>query len=743
MLLILLFLSSFPYGEVIVDIDVEGIKEVDTALVVHSSGLRIGDILTSNKGIKTIKNLYATGLFKDIELDASREGAGIKVIIKLLENPRLKSINFEGNIKIGDEDLSSFVDLSPPALLSDYKLFRIKRKILGLYKEKGFSGTEVSILEKADENGVMVTFKIDEGEKYRVKKIRFNGNEGLSDHELSKVLSNKTKPWWMFWRNTDLKIDSLKTDIYKVKALYRKKGYLDATIDTFFVTYEDNKAIIDYTVLEGRLYYFGETTFQGTDDMGFASTKVKWKKGQRYDEEKIQKTIEALYNYYTDIGFLYTAIIPEYSVVDDSLIDIKIYTDEGNPVYIKRINIIGNTKTYDKVIRRNLTIYPGELFRRTELIDSQRNIFRLGYFEDLGLNVENTGGMDSVNLIFEVKEKQTGQFMAGIGYGQSVGLTGNISATMPNIFGTGQSVSFSYERTLRSIKENVIQNVSIGYRQPWLFDTPTSVGFDLYKLYSRWEYFGQDKGGGSFSLGRILTAKRNLQGTFTYKLERAELEILDEEASPYIKAQEGIKWESSLGGRLIYDSRDSYIAASVGSYYSINAKYAGGFLGGTLHYWRIILEARKFHSVYGDLVLMNRSRIGYTYSPDAEVPLYERFFMGGIGFWGLRGYEDRNIGPFSGIYPSRYPIGGKFAILNNLELRYNLSKTSYAMVFLDAGNSFEDIQNAKLSDLFYGIGGGFRFEVPMMGIFGIDLGYGLNEEKGREWRTHFQLGMTY
>jgi outer membrane protein insertion porin family len=735
----LLLLFSFPYGEVIVNLDVEGVKEVDTALVVNSSGFRIGDILTSNMGIKAIKNLYSTGLFKDVNLDAIREGAGIKVIIQVVENPRLKSINFEGNKRIGDEDISSLVDLSPPALLSDYKLFRIKRKILSLYKEKGFSGTEVSILEEEEEDGVAVTFNIIEGEKYKVKKINFEGNEVLSDHELSKVLSNKTRPWWMFWRNTDLKIDSLKTDIYKIEGLYRKKGYLDVTVDTFFVSYEDSKAFINYTVSERRQYYFGETTFQGAEDFGFASTRIRWRKGERYDEEKIQKTFELLYNFYTDNGFLNASIIPDYTVVDDSIIDVNIYIDKGEPVFIKYINIIGNTKTYDKVIRRNLTIYPGDLFRRNELIDSQRNIFRLGYFEDLGLNYEFTSRMDSINLVFEVKEKQTGQFMAGIGYSQTIGLTGNIGATIPNFFGTGQSISLSYERTIRGTKENIIQNVSLGYRQPWLFDTPTSIGFDIYSLYTRWEYFGQDKAGGSFSLGRILTAKRNLQGTVTYKFERTEIEILDDEASESIKELAGITWESSLGAGLLYDSRDSYIAASVGSYYSINAKYAGGILGGTLNYWKIILEARKFHTLIGNLVLMNRSRIGYAYSPKGLVPLYERYFMGGIGYWGLRGYDDRRVGPFSGSYPT----GGKLAFINNLELRYNFTKTSYGMVFLDAGNSFKNLQEARLSDLFYGIGAGFRFEVPMMGIFGIDLGYGLNEEGGREWRTHFQLGQTY
>lgn len=739
-MLILLFLISFPYGEVIVDMDVIGIEEVDTALVLNSAGLRIGEVLTREKGINTIKNLHTIGLFKDIKLNAERKGAGIKVIIEIEENPRLKSILFRGNKKVRDGDLSSLVDLAPPALLSEYKIFKIRNKILKLYEEKGMSGTLISISQEEMEDGVQVIFDIEEGEKYKVKEIGFSGNRGLSDHILSSVLSNKTKPWWMFWRNTDLKVDSVKTDIYKIEALYRKKGYLDVQVDSFNISYEDNKAMIVYSVNEGRLYYFGRYNFDYEEGFKDISSRIHWRAGDVYNEEEVNKTIMEFYNYYTDNGFLYASIVPLYSVRDDSLIDITIHIDKGSPVYIRYIDISGNAKTYDKVVRRNLTIYPGELFQREKIINSQRNLYRLGYFEDLGLSFEHSEDADSVNILIEVMERQAGQFNAGFGFSQSYGLTGNIGANIPNLLGTGQTISFSYERTIRAGEHNdIIQNVNLSYLQPWLFDTPTSIGFNLYRVYRRWTYFGEEKTGGSFSLGRILTADRYLKATGTYKLERTELEILDEGVSDYIKSQAGTRYESAISGELLHDSRDSRIAASVGNYYSISSKYAGGILGGDRNYWKIILEARRYQSIYGDLILMNRARIGYAHSPDGEPPLTERFFLGGIGFWGLRGYDEREISPYSGFYAT----GGSFAVVNNLELRYNFSRTSYGMIFLDAGNCFRDIQEARLSDLFYGVGVGFRLEIPMMGLFGIDLGYGLDEEKGREWKPHFQIGISY
>lgn len=739
MLFLLLIITSFPYGEVITDINVEGVENVDTALVISTSGLRIGDVLKRNESIKAVKNIYSTDLFRNIELDAKREGAGINVIIRVNENPSLKSIDFVGNDILGDADLASIVDLSPPALLSDYKLFRIKQKILDLYREEGVTGTEIEIEKEVDEDKVRVTFNIDEGKKYKVVQITFEGNKSLSDHALCGPLSNKTRPWWMFWRDNSLKIDSIPADIPDIEGLYRKNGFLDAEVVSHSVDYKDKGAIINYTVEEGRLYYFGDYKFDGAEDTSKVIDRIRWESGEVYNEEKINETMRELFNYYTDNGYLYASVVPGYSIRNDSIIDITFNIDKGPAVYVKLIKIKGNTQTYDKVIRRNLTIYPGELFRREKIINSQRNLFRLGYFENLNLEIENPENNDTINLILSVVEKQTGQFSAGFGFSQSVGLTGNVSATIPNLFGTGQAVRFSYEKTLRAGEgDNTIQNVSFSYNQPWLFDTPTSLGFELYRVYTRWYYYNQDKVGGAFSLGRILTADRNLHGMITYRLEKTDLRV-DENVSEYLKELEGENWESSIKTGLNFDSRDSRIAASVGSYYSITTKYAGGILQGDLEYWKTILETRRYSEVWDKIVLMNRFRAGYVHSPSGKVPLPERFFMGGLGSWGLRGYDDRDIGPIADGYPS----GGKFALVDNLELRYNFSRTGYAMIFLDAGNCYPDFQSSRLSELYYGIGAGFRIEIPMMGIFGIDLGYGLNDEKGGEWKPHFQLGMTY
>jgi outer membrane protein insertion porin family len=733
----LILLFAFPYGEVIVDVDVEGIEEVDTSLVIISSGFRIGEILSREMGIKAIESLYRTNLFSDVELNARRKGGGVVVIIEVTENPRLKSLEFEGNKKLSDGDISSLVDLSPPAMLSEYKLHRIKEKIIDLYEEKGFSGTGVSISTEEDEDGVSATFTINEGAQYKVKKINFIGNQGLSDHALSKVLSNKTKTWYLFWRNNSLKLDSLEADIPKIEALYRKHGYLSADVDSFYVDYKDNAAVINYVVDEGRLYYFGDTHLEGTEDLGFVSSLLKWEKGELFNEEKIQKTIEDLSIFYSNYGYLHAAILPGYEVVNDSIVEVDLYVDKGDPVYVRFVRITGNNKTYDKVIRRNTVIYPGELFKRDRIMHSYRNIFRLGYFSDMKIDMDFPS-TDSIDLFLEVVEKFTGQIGGSVAYSATYHFTGGINLSMPNMFGTGQTFSFSFEKSFASSEDRSIQNISLSWHQPWLFDTPTSAGFSLYNTHYERSYYKVKETGGTVSAGRILNKERNLTSYFTYRLEREDVDAEGE----YADFDTGLNWESSLYGNLVYDSRDSKIAPRVGSYYSLGAKYAGGILGGDMKYHKLNFEVRKFQSILAeDFVIMNRTKVGYVHPRSGtEVPLLERFLLGGAGSWGLRGYDDETIIPDH----SRSYIGGNFAILNNFELRLNFGDQGYGMIFLDAGNCFDELTEANLFDLYYGVGVGFRVEIPMLGILGLDFGYNLNLYDGeRHWKPHFQIGTTF
>ena len=733
-------IAAFPYNEVILDLQVKGLKNVDTALVITASGLRIGDILTSEKGKDAIKFLYSTDLFKDIKLQAEREEGGVRVIINLEEYPIVKEIVFAGNKHVKEKDLKELIDYALPSIISDRKLFRLKVKIKEMYREKGFRGTKVRIQREEIEGGMKITMVINEGKRLKLTEIEFRGNSNVPDRTLGKKVKHRGKHWWTFWRDGEIKDSLITEDIKGIQDYYHELGFLDAKVDSYRIESEDSKATLVYFITEGRVYYVGNLSFEGNRTLQNPDKFVKLVEGDRFNLKKFQEGIQKIYEDYTDRGYLYAQVSPDMKYRNDT-IDVVIKIQENNRVYVKYINIEGNERTYDKVIRRNLTIYPGELFNREEIINSQKKLFRLGYFEDLGFEMVPEESRDSITLVFKVKEKETGQFNAGIGYSGDVGFTGNISFNIPNFMGRGQAVSFNYERTLVSGETNTpIQNISFSFREPWLFDTPTSVGLSLFSNYRIWEYYTEYRKGLEFSGGRYIGEKRNilLSGSYRYGLTNIKVDTTKYVPQAIIDAA-GERHESGITLGLVRDTRDNYMAAKSGSYISFSPKLFGTIFGGDVSYLKTILEVRRFVEFLPDFSLMSRVLIG-NIMPIGEdnIPITEKFMLGGSGNWGIRGYRDRSIGPAE----NGYVIGGNTAFLMNFEIRRSITKQAYALAFFDMGNAYRDFRHANLGELYSGAGIGFRIEIPMMGILGFDFGYGFDREKGGKWEPHFQLGYS-
>ncbi len=732
-MILLYILLSFPYGEVIVDLGVRGVTRADTSLVITVSGLKVGDRLTEDMGKRALKNIYNLDLFSDVSLEAEKLGAGIRVWFDVVEYPLIISIDFKGNKKVKNKSIKKLITLSQGDVASDKKLFSIKRNIINLYEKKGYFGTEVDIEKDEVDGGINVVFTIKEGKKLIIRKVYFYGNEHFSDKKLTGVIKNKPK-WWII-RKGRFHEENISDDIEKIQEFYRNHGFADARVDSNRVEKDGSNVFLHYWVSEGNKYYFGEGDFSGNKHFKTSRLNkvLKWHKGNVYNENKVKKTLQSLYELYSNDGYLYAQIVPDEKIPNDTIY-ITFNIQEGNPVYVHLIKIKGNTKTYDKVIRRELRIFPGDLFTRDKVIESQQQVFKLGYFEDVNMNIEGTG--DTVNLVFKVKEKQVGQFSLGMGYSKQDGLTGNIGASVPNFLGRGENVYIKYERGSK------LQNASGGFTEPWLFDTPTTVGFDLYSTQRRWTYYTQKRQGGDIRLGRIFENPKFLKAYATYTLEKEGITIEDStNVTPYILDQKGERLKSMLSFSLIRDGRNSYIAPTGGSYFSFSPEFSGGYLGGKIDYQKYVMEERWFMEILPKWVFMVRFKGGWVDSLGGrgDVPLTERFVLGGVGPWGLRGYPDRSIGPKSG----NYVIGGKAAIIYTLEFRRNITKTAYALAFFDMGNTFNEITDFSMTNMKKGVGVGFRIELPMVGLIGFDFGYGINREGGKKWEPHFQFGMGF
>jgi len=744
-LLILSFiiLASPARAAVIADIKVEGIERIDPEAVLNTSGILPGDQLDENAITEAIKKVYQLGYFSEVSVSRDSSENGYILIFSVREKPIVERIEFFGNKKIKSEELEEKVALKSGSFLDPQYVVQSKDTIRALYMEKGYFNAQVTDTLIESGSRYAVRFKIAEGRKIRVKDIMIEGNTAVKDKAIIKTMKTKPRGWGFVWkvipwfRSGSFNQDTLTQDLERIARLYKNQGHLEIEARQDSLSYNQNmdRITVHLDVAEGPRFIIGRIEYSGNDKISSKRlvrvTELKPEKVYRIDDA--DKTMENLFSIYTEEGYIYCHIEP-FQDLHDSTVDITYNIIENNPAYIRKVIIAGNTKTREKVIRRVLTVKPGELFRRSKVMRSQREIFTLGYFEDVQLNYQPADTTGNIDLIFEVKEKTVGQFQVGTTYGATDGLAGFIQIGVPNFLGRGQTVNLKTEFSNKKF------NIDLGFSEPWLFDTPTSVGFDIYHTQYSYTDYTQKKTGGSVSLGRPIPWLDYTRGYWSYSLERINLTDLSETFAKYINSNNYPTISSSTSFTLVRDSRDRPFNASSGTRTVGSAKYAGGILGGKINYQKYLLEYRYYHPLFWKFVGMARAKTGVVdgYSSPSTVPAYERFRIGGSGDDGVRGYPDQSI--------NKSTYGGRIMLLSNLEVKYSFNQSVYLLAFADAGNTWTQYDKVHPSVLYKGAGMGVRAEVPMLGILGLDWGWGFDWDKNGQsdkWQLHFQLGTSF
>lgn len=726
-MILLLFLLSYK----IIDIDVDA-QWADPQLIIETSGFKTGEEFRSSDIQNALQNLSRLRLFNYIAIDTTIVGDGIFFSITVEEAPFLKSRpEFIGNTKVKKKDLRKKLQWRIGQVVTDRDVFEAKTNILDMYKEKSFYYTMVqdsSIIDSL--NKIDLFFIIEEGIEPRIGKIEITGNNAFADSKITKMMQNKPKA---FLRSGKLDEVKLEEDVAKIKSFYKDNGYLDVKIAEPIIEVVADRFIITINIEENEQYYVGDVSFTGnsifsTQQLGRV---LKYKSGDVYDLSKVEETYQELFGVYADEGYIYCSIAPNEDA-RDSFIDIEYVIEESSPATINRVIITGNYSTRENVIRRELRTIPGEIFRRSDVIRSLREVFNLGFFD----NVEPLTGVpdDSgrIDLIYKLTEKEgVATVGAGISYSAQDKLTGYFELSHPNMWGKGQRLYTKIELGGR------LTNFQIGYTEPWLFSTRTSAGLDLYYTNRFWDYYTKRDIGfaGRVSFPFYLDYTR-----FGYTLRAERSQILDI-ASSYTPPSSGYslfddtipKWTVSNSFALTRDSRDFIFNPTSGSYMALRADIAKKFLFANTDYNRITFEARTYLPLYWKFVLMARIKAGVVTSVD-EVPLYKKFYAGGVGDDGVRGYSDRSLSPEL----DGRRVGGSALLINNLELKLKLSPSLSFLMFYDAGNAFESYKDVNLHNLYRGVGAGVRIEIPMMGILGFDMGYGLDREQPG-FEPHFQI----
>lgn len=742
--------TAFSQEYTISHIEVKGNKTVDGTLILGVADLSIGSTLTSTSTQDAIKRIYGLGLFRDVKIEGDMSGDNVALYLVVEEFPRLKEAVYYGNDKLGKKDLDEVIKVKVGQVVTPNLLQNSVNAMLDIYREKGFYLAEVDYeLGKEDDRGfVDISFNIKEKRKVRIEKIEFIGNEVFSDAKLRGKMSNKQKS---FFRSGSFNKSKFPEDKEKIIEFYTKKGYVDAHIvrDTIIMHDDQRGLTIRIEVGEGLRYRFGKTSFAGqeifTEEQ--LSSKLKFAEGDVYNREKYEESLGEVYSMYQEEGHIHVRIFDNLTT-RDSTVDLAFEISEGVPAKINMIRIEGNTKTKEKVIRRELFSAPGRTFRRSILMRSVRNVMVLNYFEKVEPDFKVLENGD-VDLILKIVEKPTGQFNVGAGYSGQDKLVGTIGLGIPNFRGNGQNVSLNIEFGGRR------NSFSIGFTEPWFLDTPTTFGVDIFSQNRRWyEDFTEGRRGFGFRLGRRLRWPDDYFRIYArYRLEDVRyhdfsIMYAEVEDDPFSLRRYGEKWlrTSSVSVTIVRDSRDLLQFATRGSVLSFTSEYSGGIIGGDWKYNKHTFQVSRFLPVLWKFVLAMKARYGVIFAPKGGefVPYAEKFSPGGTdpdGF--IRGYDDGRVTPRT---PSGAYLRGRSMAVYNVELQFPLvDQQVYGLLLADAGNSWvkpNDMRPFDPGSLYGSYGFGFRLVVPGIGIIGFDIARGISTTDNG-WKPHFQIGTTF
>ncbi len=738
LLSIFLTLPGALSAQAVRSVRVEGCVRIGAASVERTFAAQSGDLITPELIREGIENLYATRQYESIRVDREETPSDgqTDLVIIVVERPLLGEFTVTGSDRIKENELLEETLLRTGLVRSERTLFREKKRMLDYYREKGYRNADigweiVSIDSIAREN---VLYTIDEGKKVKVKRVVVKGADRVDEGKLRKEMKTKADSWL---RSGDFKEEEFEEDQDKIRRYYWKNGYLDARVESTSVTLGENGSDLTVTVYvtEGDQYYTGTITFDGNEQFptSILERSNRLEEGKVFDQEQYEETIGNLYSIYSEDGYIFTNIVPERKP-DEQIVHIVFHINEGNPAVIERVNISGNKRTKERTIRRELAIAPGDLFRRSRIIRSQRELQQLGFFNDIRFDYQPVRGTDKINISFEVDERQTGEASMGAGFSSLNGATGFLRLSKVNLFGGGERANLMWEF-------GNFQQVEVSYTEPWLFDTPTVAGIDFALIRRNWDSYTEYRKGGGVRLGRRLPWLDYSRADTQFRLEERKIEA-DDDASQAVKDAAGTNTLSSTRLSFTRNSTDRLFHPTSGTVATVSGEWAGGIIGGSTEYQQYEIENRWYFPSFWKFFLGLRSRIGVVdgLSSPATVPVYKRYRLGGTGVWGLRGYDDRRVVPEG----NPFDFGGRAMLILSAEYKFPIAaNTIFGLFFFDAGNTWNSFQDIRPNDLKRSAGMGVRFMIPMLGQMGFDFGYGLDREEGASWEPHFQLGSMF
>jgi outer membrane protein insertion porin family len=798
----------------VLGISVEGNKSAEASTIIANSGLKVGDEIQvpGDQTMNAIKQLWALNIFSNIDIEIEKQlDNGVFLLIKVTEYPRFEKLVIEGNDELDADDIEKASNFVRGQILKDQEITNFEQRVLKLYADDGYLNAklntqrfdyfradtteeEINVIWRNEKDlsdeytvnyskseitysdlisrikeRILLKLIVNEGEEVTVRKIEFSGNKAFDASDLRGAMDETEEAqWWKFWSSAKFKPDKYKDDKDLIVKYYQKNGYRDAEIiSDSLIYYNDNKDLeILINLYEGPQYKVRNITFTG--NTVFSSEALRERldmaKGDIYDYEKFERNLHGnekqtdVSSMYLDNGYLtYNVQATEQKVLPDSM-DINIRIEERNQFKVGKVDITGNDKTKDKVIRRELYTVPGDYFNRGLLLRSIQQLANLQYFNSEKLY--GPGAIDysllndsTVNVVFNVEEKSSDYLNASVGYSGSFGFSGSVGITLTNFsiaepfsLGGGQILSFNWQFGVGSL----YRTFTLGFTEPWFMDTPTLIGAEVFDTRQAYIY-DLRQSGGTLKLGRRLKWPDDffyVQGLFRFQYNN----VIN--GGNYYA--EGQSRQYTVGATISRKDIDNPIFPSTGSSLALNGEISGGpFLPGDVDYYKLGFKVEWYKRLFNSnrLVFYTLTDMGYIEEivKGTQIQPFEFFYMGGNGLiiatTPLRGYDDRTVGPRNA---GGNVIGGRVMTRYTTELRFAVTLDPiplYLIAFAEAGNVWVNLNETDPFDLRRSVGFGARILINPIGLIGFDLGYGfdrkLTDGKDPAWLFHFQFGRGF
>ena len=715
------------------ELAVEGNRRVQEAVILGRVQSKVGAQFNPGQLSEDLRSIFGLGFFDDVQMRVEDFEGGVRVTFVVTERPFIRDIEFVGNKKISTSELQEKIDLKLGSVYNPVEVQKAREKLKEHYESEGYFEVQITPeVERFADGDVKLVFSINEGRKITIDRIVIRGNKGLTDKQIKDAMIVQEREFFVL-RGT-VQRQKLDEDTERILSLYNDNGYIQTRVEIQdpIVDREQARVTIVVNVVEGPQYKVDDVRVTGVTLLPESEVRrqLKLKAGDVFSRSKLRDSVRGISDLYSTIGRASADVNPKTDQnVAASTVSILLEITEGPEVYVERINVSGNLRTQDKVLRREIPLVEGDRFTLQKLQRARQRLINLGYFEQV--NVTTQPGTDKTKIVVnvEVTERPTGLFSIGGGFSSVDSLVGTIDLVQRNFLGRGLEASVRIRAGATS------QQGIISFTDPWFLDRPLSAGIDLFSIQRQFPEYNFDSLGGAVRLSHPF--QEYWRWLTSYRLTRDKISNVTDVASTALVGEVGTRVTSAISGGLSRDSRDSLIAPTRGGQTTLNADFAG--LGGDSKFIKVIGSTTYFQPIWLGHILSGRAEAGhgFTYTDD-PLPLFERYYLGGPN--SIRGFKFRRISPMDS---SGLRIGGDTEVLGNIEYIIPLPFNIRMAGFFDVGNVYGFGTKFDLTDLRYAAGAGFRWVSPF-GPIRVDYGINLDRRPGETFGAfHFSVGSPF